>query len=166
MGIEQKEVRCGRKHHDRFAETEDAMASTESEVRVLLDNRSEAARLKDIDRLLSVYSADVVYFDVVPGLQYTGSAALRPRFLEWFDAFAGPIGQEIRDLHILASGDVAVAYMLIRASGTLKNGREVGYWVRATSCCRRSNDRWLISHEHVSLPVDPESGSAAMDLVP
>ncbi len=26
--------------------------------------------------------------------------------------------------------------------------------------------RWLISHEHISLPVDIESGSAAKDLVP
>ena len=142
------------------------MASTHSEIRALLDSRSEAVRIKDIDRLMSFYSPDIVYFDLVPGLQYTGSAALRPRFLEWFDAFKGSIGQEIRDLNILASGEIAVAYMLIRASGTLKNGREVGYWVRATSSCQRSTHRWLVTHEHVSLPVDFESGSAAMDLVP
>jgi ketosteroid isomerase-like protein len=86
--------------------------------------------------------------------------------VEWFDAFEDSIGQEIRDLNIVASGDVAVAFMLIRASGTLKDGRKVGYWVRATSCFQRSNHGWLITHEHVSLPVDPESGSAAMDLVP
>jgi ketosteroid isomerase-like protein len=145
---------------------EDAMASPESELRALLDSRSEAVRLKDIERLLSFYSPDIVYFDIVPGLQYIGSAALRARFLEWFDAFTGSIGQEIRDLNILASGEIAVAYMLIRASGTLKNGREVGYWVRATSCCQRSDHRWLISHEHVSVPVDLQSGGAAMDLVP
>jgi ketosteroid isomerase-like protein len=142
------------------------MASTQSEVRALLDRRSEAVWVRDIDRLMSVYSPDIVYFDLVPGLQYTGSDALRPRFLEWFDAFEGSIGQEIRDLNILASGDIAVAYMLIRASGTLKNGQEVGYWVRATSAFRRSDHRWLVTHEHVSLPVDLESGSAATDLVP
>jgi ketosteroid isomerase-like protein len=141
------------------------MASTQSEIRALLDSRSEAVRTKDIDRLMSFYSPDIVYFDVVPGLQYTGSAALRARFSEWFDGFKS-FGQEIRDLNILASGDIAVAYMLIRAGVTLKNGREVGYWVRATSCCQRSNHRWLVTHEHVSLPVDFESGSAAMDLVP
>jgi ketosteroid isomerase-like protein len=145
---------------------EDVMASTQSEVRALLDSRSEAVWTKDIDRLMSFYSPDIVYFDVVPGLQYTGSDALRGRFFEWFDAYEGPIGQEIRDLNILASGDIAVAYMLIRASGTLNNGHEVGFWVRATTCCQRSNHRWLVRHEHVSLPVDPESGSAAMDLVP
>jgi ketosteroid isomerase-like protein len=145
---------------------EDAMASTQSEVKALLDSRSEAVWVKDIDRLLSFYSPDIVYFDVVPGLQYIGSAALRDRFSEWFDAYEGPIGQETRDLKTLASGDIAVAFMLIRASGTLKGGREVGFWVRVTSCCQRLNHQWLITHEHVSLPVNPESGSAAMDLVP
>jgi ketosteroid isomerase-like protein len=145
---------------------EDAMFSAQSEVRALLDSRSEAVWIKDIDRLMSFYSPDIVYFDVVPGLQYTGSAAVRGNFLRWFDGFKGSIGQEIRDLNILVSGDIAVAYMLIRASGTLKNGREVGFWVRATSCCQRSNHRWLITHEHISLPVDFETGSAAMDLVP
>jgi ketosteroid isomerase-like protein len=145
---------------------ENAMASTQSEVRALLDSRSEAIQLKDIDRLMSLYSPDIVYFDLVPGLQYTGSAALRGRFFHWFDGYKGSIGQEIRDLNILASGDIAVAYMLIRASGTLKSGHEVGFWVRATTCCQRSNHGWLITHEHVSLPVDLESRSAAIDLVP
>ena len=142
------------------------MASIQSEVRALLESWSEAARIKDIDRLMSLYSPDIVYFDVVPGLQYTGSAAVRGNFLRMFDAFKSSIGQEIRGLNILASGDIAAAYMLIRASGTLKNGRKVGHWVRATVCCRRSNHRWLIEHEHISLPVNFESGSAAMDLVP
>jgi ketosteroid isomerase-like protein len=106
------------------------------------------------------------YFDVVPPLRYTGSAAVRRNFLRWFDGFKSSIGQEICALNILASGDIAVAYMLIRASGTLKDEREVGYWVRATVCCQRSDHRWLITQEHISLPVDFESGIAAMDLLP
>jgi ketosteroid isomerase-like protein len=146
------------------------MASTQAEVSALFDSRSEAFRLKDIDRLMACYSPDIIYFDLVPGLenrlQYTGYGALRGRFLHMFDGWQSAIGQELRDVTIVASGDLAVASMLIRASGTLKNGREVGYWVRATSCCQRSPDRWVITHEHISVPVDVASGRAAMDLVP
>jgi ketosteroid isomerase-like protein len=143
------------------------MASTQSEVRSLLENQSEAIRTKDIDRLMSLYSPDVVYFDLVPPLEYyAGAAALRGRFLQWFDGYKGSLGMETRDLHILASGDMAVAHWLSRVSGTLKNGREAGSWVRATSCCQRSNHAWLIAHEHISLPADVKTGSAAMDLVP
>jgi ketosteroid isomerase-like protein len=145
---------------------EDPMLSIQSEVRALLDSRSEAIRMKDIDRLMSLYSPDIIYFDVVPPLQYCGSAALRGRFLHWFDGYEGTIGQDIHDLTMWASGDIAVASMLVRSGGTLKNGHEVGLWVRATDSCQRLNHRWLITHEHVSLPVDLGSGSAAMNLVP
>jgi ketosteroid isomerase-like protein len=142
------------------------MVSTESEVKALFDRRSEAMHMKDIDRLMSLYSPDIVYFDLVPPLRYAGTAALRGRFLDWFGRWKSGIGQEIRDLNVLVGGDVAVAHMLIWASGTLKDGREVGYWVRTTNSCQQSNEKWLITHEHVSLPVDMASGRAAMDLVP
>jgi ketosteroid isomerase-like protein len=144
----------------------DAMATTQSEVRALLDSRGEAARSKDIDRLMSVYSSDIVYFDLVPPLRYAGAAALRGRFLDWFSRWKSAIGQELHDVSISAGGDIAAAHMLVRASGTLKTGQEVNYWVRVSDFCRRSNDRWLITHEHVSLPVDLKSGRAVMDLAP
>jgi ketosteroid isomerase-like protein len=91
---------------------------------------------------------------------------LRDRFLQWFDAYKSEIGQDVHDLKIMASGDIAVALMLIRTGGTLKNGNELESWVRTTSCCRRSNPTWLITHEHVSVPVDPSSGRTAIGLVP
>jgi ketosteroid isomerase-like protein len=145
---------------------EDVMASTESEVGALLDIRSDAFRAKEIDRLMPIYSPDIVYFDLVPPLRYTGSAALRDRFLDWFSRWESSIGQELSDVNVVVGGDVAAAHMLIRTSGTLKDGREVGYWVRTSNSFQRSNGRWLITHEHVSLPVDIASGSAAMNLVP
>jgi ketosteroid isomerase-like protein len=145
---------------------EDAMASTPSEVRALLDSRADAIRLKDIDRLMSLYSPDIVYFDLVPPLRYVGSAALRGRFSDWFDRWKTAIGQDTREVNISEGGDVAAAFMLIRTSGTLKNGQEIGYWVRVSNSFRRSNHRWLFTHEHVSLPTDLKSGRAVMDLVP
>jgi uncharacterized protein (TIGR02246 family) len=142
------------------------MDSTQSEVRALLNSQSEAMRTKDLDRLMSLYSADVAYFDTVPPLQYAGSAALRERFQRWFDGWEGLFELETRDVHVLASGDIAVAYRFSRARGTLRNGRKAESWVRATSCCQRSHHGWLITHEHVSWPVDVTNGRAAMDLTP
>jgi ketosteroid isomerase-like protein len=142
------------------------MAVDAASVRALFDSQFEGIRTKDIDRLMSVYSPDIVYFDVVPPLRYVGSAALRGRFLTWFDGYQGPIAFDARDVTISTSGDIAVAHWLSRAGGTLRNGREVGSWVRATSCCQRAGGRWAITHEHISLPVDVQTGSAATDLVP
>jgi ketosteroid isomerase-like protein len=127
---------------------------------------NEAIGAKDIERLMSLYSQDVLYFDVVAPLRYTGLAALRGRFKQWFDAFDGSLKVETRDLKILTSGDIAVANWLSRVSGRLKSGRESGFWVRVTSCCHRSDQKWLVTHEHVSLPVDVMSGKAVTNLVP
>jgi hypothetical protein len=46
---------------------------------------------------VSAYSPDIVYFDLVPPLRYTGSSALRERFTDWFGRWLGLIGQEVRD---------------------------------------------------------------------
>jgi ketosteroid isomerase-like protein len=96
----------------------------------------------------------------------TGAEAVRRNFLRWFEGYASSIGQEVRDSSLLLGGDVAIAYMLIRTSGTLKTGREVGYWVRATLGCQRSDRGWVIAHEHISVPVDLASGKAETNLAP
>jgi uncharacterized protein (TIGR02246 family) len=142
------------------------MGHIESDIAALLERRSEAMRNKDIDQLMSVFAPDVVYFDLVPPLQYVGSDALRERFVHWFGGWSSPIGMEMSDLIVLASGDVAAASMLLRASGIRTGGHEVGYWVRTTNSCRRTDRGWLIAHEHVSLPVDLQTGKGVMDLVP
>jgi ketosteroid isomerase-like protein len=142
------------------------MSKTQSEIRALLDGQNDTIGRREIDQLMSFFSSDIVYYDVVPPLQFVGSAALRKRFLEWFDGFEGPIEMEMRDVKILAGEDFAVACRLSRSKGTLKNGQQVGRWVRATSCCQWSDRRWLVTHEHISWPADPRSGMAAMDLAP
>jgi ketosteroid isomerase-like protein len=140
--------------------------TTQLDVKALIEGRTDAIRAKDIERLLSVYSPDIVYFDLVPPLRYVGIAALRGRFLDWFEGWKSGIDQEVHDLQIAASGDLATAHMLIKAGGTRKNGEQVGFWVRASNFCRRSDRGWLITHEHISLPVDLKTGTAATDLVP
>ncbi|RWH71106.1 MAG: DUF4440 domain-containing protein [Mesorhizobium sp.] len=142
------------------------MTSAETQIRALLDSRSAAMGDKDIDWVMSLYSPDIVYFDLVPPLQYAGSSALRERFSDWFGRWTGPIGQELGDLKVIAGDNVAAAWMLIRTSGTLKTGQDVDYWVRVSNGFQRSGDSWFITHEHVSLPVNMQTRTAVMDLAP
>ena len=127
------------------------MASSDYEVRALLDSRVDACQVKDIDRLMSLYSSGIVYFDVVPPLQFVGAAEVRRNFLRWFDEYDGPIGLETHDLSVATSADVAFAHMLHLDSGTRKNGMEGAIWIRSTVCCRRSGG---------ALGRDPRRGGA------
>ncbi|MFF5210503.1 YybH family protein [Streptosporangium sp. NPDC000396] len=133
------------------------MTSNDSEIRALLESRVDACQTKDVDRLMSHYSSGIVYYDVVPPLQFAGTDEVRRNFVRWFDEYDGPISLKTHDLTIATSGDVAFAHMLHLNSGTRKNGLESAIWVRSTVCCRRSSGKWLITHEHISLPINPEN---------
>lgn len=128
------------------------MTSTESAIRTLLDTRVEACRAKDIDRLMSLYSPGITYYDVVLPVQFVGTDAVRGNFLRWFGEYEGPIGLETHDLTITAGGDVAFAHMLHVDSGTRRTGMNDAVWIQSTVCCERRAGRWLITHEHISLP--------------
>jgi ketosteroid isomerase-like protein len=39
-------------------------------------------------------------------------------------------------------------------------------WVRATLCFRKTNGKWVVTHQHLSAPFDPASGQASLDLKP
>jgi ketosteroid isomerase-like protein len=86
--------------------------------------------------------------------------------LRWFDEYQGDIRLETHDLRVAVSGDVAFAHMLHPDSGTRRSGRDEVVWVRSTVCLQRIDDHWLITHEHISFPINPESWSAVVDGTP
>lgn len=69
-------------------------------------------------------------------------------------------------MRIISSGDVGFIHALERFTGKLKNGQPSDLWLRATSGVRKINGKWLIVHDHVSVPVDFETGKAALELKP
>jgi uncharacterized protein (TIGR02246 family) len=137
-----------------------------ADVMAVLDRRVEASRAKDIDRLMSLYAPDIVYFDIIPPHQFTGTDAVRQNFLRWFAEYQGNIGLETHDLNIAVSDDVAFAHMLHPDSGTRRSGQDVTVWVRASVCLQRIDGQWLITHEHVSFPINPTEWSAVVDAAP
>jgi uncharacterized protein (TIGR02246 family) len=146
--------------------TENSKATDETQIRALIDDWAKALRAKDINALLSNYAPDVLAFDLINPLQYLGSDALRKRVDEWFSSFQGPINFETRDLSITASDDVAFSRNLSRFSGTKIDGEKIDMWIRATVCFRKIDRKWMVTHQHSSVPFDPESGQASLDLKP
>lgn len=129
----------------------------DSEINVFLESRVDASEAKDIERLMDHYSPDIVYYDVVPPLQFTGLAETRRNFERWFAGYEGPISLQTHELSVAVSGDVAFANMLHLDSGVRTNGMESSIWVRSTVGCRRIDGHWLITHEHISLPIDMQT---------
>ncbi len=69
-------------------------------------------------------------------------------------------------MQIAADGDVAFSHALSRVTGKLRTGAEIDMWFRTTLGFRRIDGRWLIVHDHGSVPFNPESGQASLSLKP
>jgi uncharacterized protein (TIGR02246 family) len=141
-------------------------ALDEVQIRALIEEKIKAVRAKDIDGAMSSYAPDVLSFDVVNALQYFGSDAIRKRLEEWFSSFQGSIGFEIRDLSITSGDAVAFSHSLNHVSATTTGGGKLDMWWRETACYRKIDGKWLITHQHSSVPFDVESGKASLDLKP
>ncbi len=138
----------------------------EQELRGLVDERLAAVRAKDAKPLADRQATDVITFNVLPPLHSRGRAAVAEQTQAWFNGYASDIGYEVHDLHVSADGDVGFCSFLYHVSGTLAAGGDVDMWVRATLCCRRTDGRWLITHDHESVPFDAATGQALISLKP
>lgn len=141
-------------------------AIDEAQIRTLIKDRVKAVRAKNINGVMSNHALDVLSFDVVNPLQYTGSDTVRERVQEWFSSFQGSIGYETRDLSITTGDDVAFCHYLYQVSGTTTDGEKVEMWVRTTVCYRKIDGTWTIAHEHNSVPFDMKTLKASLDLKP
>jgi len=146
---------------------EQGNGSDEDRLRRLIEDRIEAIRAKDIPAVLSVYAPDVVSYDVIDPLRHAGREAIGKRLEAWLSQFQeGPIGYEVRDLELAVGGDVAFSHGLSHVSATTTEGKLIDMWWRATTCFRRLDGRWMVAHEHSSVPFDMESGRASLGLKP
>jgi ketosteroid isomerase-like protein len=72
--------------------------------------------------------------------------------------FKGPVKFEISDLDIATDRTLAYSHSIQRVTGTDVNGRAIDLTVRLTDVYRKINGHWLVQHEHVSVPVDLDTG--------
>ena len=146
--------------------TEKNKAGDEAQIRQQIDGFVKAFSTKDLNLMMSLYAPGFVAFDIVPPLQDVGIDTYRKVWEKTFTFFQDPIAFETRDLSITAGNDVAFSYQLLRLQATMATGEKVDRWERLTFCFRKIDGKWLIAHEHVSVPVDLGSGKAVLDIKP
>jgi ketosteroid isomerase-like protein len=143
-----------------------APSQDESKIHQLLDDWAKAFHARDLAAIMSMYAPGVVAYDIVPPLQYVGSDAYKKDYQTFLYQFDGPIDVEYRDVHITAGSDVAFATGLEHMRGKMKDGNPLDMWLRFTSGFQKIKGQWKDVHDHVSVPVDFDSGKALLDLKP
>jgi ketosteroid isomerase-like protein len=138
----------------------------EALIRQRVEDWTKAMCARDIERVLSLYAAEIVSFDLDPPLRYAGAGNKRRAWQEFFAAHPGPIAYEVRELDATTHGDLAFVHSLNHVSGMLVSGHTSDMWLRWTACFRRIDGVWLVVHDHVSVPADLEHGQAVLNLTP
>jgi uncharacterized protein (TIGR02246 family) len=134
----------------------DTSAQDQAAIKALEDKFMAAFNAKDANAIMALYTPgdDLVVFDISPPRQYTGWTAYKKDWEDGFAANPGPVDMKLTDMAITVGGDVAYSHSIQSGSETDKDGKKIFMTVRVTDCYKKVDGQWLISHEHVSVPVD------------
>ncbi len=138
----------------------------EARIRAGVESWTRAVSTKDAEAAMALYAPDVRSFELAPPLQMQGLPAVREALQEWLSGWK-KLSFDVRDLEVHASDDSGYACFLNHLVGTSNDGNPMDIWVRVTLGLRKQGERWLVAHEHVSVPFHMDgSMRAALDLKP
>ncbi|MBM2616713.1 nuclear transport factor 2 family protein [Actinoplanes sp. LDG1-06] len=138
------------------------------DIREVIEARAARLSEGDVKAFLS-YSADEVRtFDLAPPLGSRVDGNDPAPTERWLATFEAPPRREVTQLEITVDGDVAFATSYDSMSATPRGTTDAfTLWYRVTLGLRRIDGRWLVVHEHESVPFLMDgSFAAAIDLTP
>jgi ketosteroid isomerase-like protein len=132
----------------------------DAKIRKLEDRFSAAFNAKDVDAIMSAYVSDesLFVFDVAPPRQYVGARAYRKDWEDFLRLFKGPLKMELSDLDVSTDGVIGYGHSIQHVSGTDTKGKPIVFAVRVSDVYRKIDGKWLIVQEHVSVPVNFDTG--------
>jgi ketosteroid isomerase-like protein len=140
--------------------------TTEQEIRNEFAEWFSDAAARDVDALMTKIADDAHSFEHQVPLEYVGAEAIRKSCEQGFDAVAGEFRWDVPDLQVLVRDDIAVTWGLNRMRSRPLGEAMIETWSRGTRVFQKIDGRWKMIHQHVSFPVDPETGEARTDLEP
>jgi ketosteroid isomerase-like protein len=146
----------------------EAKIDDKAQIAALEDHLISSIKAKDLDGVMSVYVPDdtLFVFDVIPPREYVGARAYREDWKGVLENFNGPISAEISDLKITSSNGLGFGHSIQHFSGADHSGKNIDWTLRVTDCYKKIKGKWLIVHEHYSVPVDLQTAKADLTSKP
>jgi ketosteroid isomerase-like protein len=148
-----------------MAQTKTKMAAksdARAEIEALEKRYNDAFNARNVDAIMACYAPgkNLFVFDAVPPREYPSWDDYKRDWESLFSAFPGPVTNAISEQSITVVGPVAYGHNVQTANFTKKDGSKQELVVRVTDVYRKIRGKWLIVQEHVSFPVDLETGKA------
>jgi uncharacterized protein (TIGR02246 family) len=143
-------------------------ARDKNAIAALEDRIAKAVEAKDANAIMANYTPGdtLVVFDLIPPREYRGWDAY---LKDWQGILAGCADKpkmEISDLATESAGGLAYSHSVQHFACTDAKGNKVDLTMRTTDVYRKSSGKWLIVHEHNSVPVDIATAKADMNSTP
>jgi len=138
------------------------------EIREVIERRAALLQAGDVRGMLALSAPEVVQFSLAPPLGTRVDTSDPVPVEQWLAGFEAPPRREVTQLEITADGDVAFATSIDSMTATPKGSDgPFTLWYRVTLGLRRIDGRWLVTHEHQSVPFHMDAEMrAAIDLQP
>lgn len=131
-------------------------------IEALEQRYSDAFNAKKVDAIMACYSPGkaLFVFDAVPPREYPSWDAYKRDWEGLLSAYPGPLSVTVSEQSITVVGSVAYGHNIQSGYFTRKDGTRMNWVVRVSDVYRKTKGQWLIVQEHVSFPVDLETGKA------
>lgn len=132
----------------------------------IIDLKHQCIAATSTDQLASLGcfdENDIVLYDFIPPLQYSGAKAVRGDFDNFFNN-AKNVKGEFVELTVVTDGKLGMARSIQHFTWTSKDGKPMEATLRVTDVMHKTQGKWKIFHTHVSAPVNPNTGKAEMNL--
>jgi ketosteroid isomerase-like protein len=141
----------------------DSISATE--IRSAIESFRQAVLHKDMVGVGRYYanSPDLVIFDVVPPLSYVGWDSFRTDWQGFFDGFKSISVYDWTDIHVEAARDLGWMHAIVHIVGVLSDGKPLDMTFRDTAIYKRQTGKWVVVHDHGSVPIDFETSKAVMN---
>jgi len=145
-----------------------ARADDKADIEALQKRVAAGVEAKNPDAIMANYvpGDSLIVFDLVPPRQYVGSDAYKKDWAGVIGGCADSPKFEISDLDITADGKLAFSHCIQHFTCTDAKGNKMDLTMRTTDGYRKIKGKWLIVHEHVSVPVDLETGKGDLTSKP
>ena len=116
------------------------------------------------DEVMKYYDQeDIDLYDFVPPLQYKGATAVHGDLDNFFNNAKDVKGNFV-ELVVVADAKLGMARSIQHFTWTSADGKQQEATLRVTDVFHKVDGKWKLIHSHVSVPVDPKTGQAQMNL--
>jgi ketosteroid isomerase-like protein len=133
---------------------QEAIAGIEEHIAQGVEARNSRAVLANY-----VPGDSLIVFDAIPPREYRGWEAYRRDWQGIFDACTAAPTMEITDLKVEAERGLAYSHSIQHFTCAAKSGK-LELTMRTTDVYRKIGGKWLIVHEHNSVPADLATAKA------